>query len=530
MKPPTRRCALYTRKSSEEGLEQGFNSLDAQREASEAYIKSQASEGWQALPAPYDDGGYSGGTMDRPGLQKLLADITAGRVDIVVVYKIDRLTRSLADFARMVELFERHDVSFVSVTQAFNTTTSMGRLTLNVLLSFAQFEREVTGERIRDKIAASKKKGMWMGGNPPLGYDVPQSGSRALTVNAAEANMVSSIFKTYLHLKSVHTLVSWLDVRGIRSKARTSRSGKAIGDRPFSRGAIYHLLRNRIYLGEIPHRGQSHPGLHPAIIEVGLFQAVQARLDDNSRRSRSTGKTVALSPLAGRIFDTDDQPMSPTFSYGRGGRLYRYYVSAPLQQGAARAPDDDAPRRISAAKLENQLCQAMIRLLASPPTDPWTIVTRIEIHAGLVQVLMPVKYLNKMKGRLDPGVQAEPDPAEPGQMRLSLPCRLHTRGGHTEILTCAQNAPRPDPTLIKALRTAHTMLKMDTSKNPILDTAPTSPWQRGLIRLAFLAPDIQKAIVDGRQRKDLTLAMLMKSEFPLLWTEQRLSFGIESNI
>jgi DNA invertase Pin-like site-specific DNA recombinase len=269
---PVKRCALYTRKSSDEGLDQAFNSLDAQREACQAYVKSQKGEGWRALATIYDDGGYSGGTMERPALQRLLADIEADRVDVVVVYKIDRLTRSLTDFARMVDLFDRHGATFVSVTQAFNTTTSMGRLTLNVLLSFAQFEREVTGERIRDKIAASKSKGMWMGGNVPLGYDLPTEGSRALVVNEAEAAAVRTIFSTYLELGSVHALQRWLDARGIRSKRRRTRAGRTIGGRAFSRGALFQLLRNRIYLGQIVHKDKVHDGLHPAIVDVALFE------------------------------------------------------------------------------------------------------------------------------------------------------------------------------------------------------------------------------------------------------------------
>ena len=238
------RCAIYTRKSSDEGLDQEFNSLDAQREACEAYIKSQASEGWSCLRDRYDDGGVSGGTMDRPALRRLLEDAARDRVDVIVVYKIDRLTRSLADFARMVEIFDRHEVSFVSVTQAFNTTSSMGRLTLNVLLSFAQFEREVTGERIRDKIAASKAKGMWMGGLLPFGYDLPRDGSRALVVNEAEARTVRTIFQAYLDLGSVTDLERWLIEHGIRSKARHGKDGHVSGGKAFGRGAIFHLLRN----------------------------------------------------------------------------------------------------------------------------------------------------------------------------------------------------------------------------------------------------------------------------------------------
>ena len=262
------RCAIYTRKSSEEGLEQEFNSLDAQREACEAYIRSQKGGGWVALPDMYDDGGISGGTMERPALQRLLADIGAGRVETVVVYKVDRLTRSLNDFAKIVDAFDAKGVSFVSVTQQFNTTTSMGRLTLNMLLSFAQFEREVTGERIRDKIAASKQKGMWMGGLPPLGYDVAD---RKLVVNATEAKTVRNIFRRYIALRSVHTLKLELDAAGIVSKARRKRNGDPKGHLPIAAGALYHILQNRLYRGEIVHKGKPYPGQHEAIIEAGLW-------------------------------------------------------------------------------------------------------------------------------------------------------------------------------------------------------------------------------------------------------------------
>ena len=256
-KSPVQRCAVYTRKSSEEGLEQDFNSLQAQREACEAFIKSQAGEGWRLVKTQYDDGGISGGTMERPALQHLLSDIDEGRIDVVVVYKVDRLTRSLADFAKMVEVFDAHHVSFVSITQQFNTTTSMGRLTLNVLLSFAQFEREVTGERIRDKIAASKKRGMWMGGFCSLGYDIRD---RRLVVNQEESKLVRNIYKRYLELGSVRLLKHDLDRRGVVSKVRVSKNGTRSGGRPFSRGALYELLANPIYIGEIRHKKVRHPG------------------------------------------------------------------------------------------------------------------------------------------------------------------------------------------------------------------------------------------------------------------------------
>src|SRR5882724_6316277 len=295
-----RRCAIYTRKSSEEGLEQDFNSLDAQRESCEAFIRSQKHEGWVCLSELYDDGGISGGTLERPALKRLLAEIEADRVDAVVVYKVDRLTRSLADFAKMVEVFDARNVSFVSVTQQFNTTTSMGRLTLNVLLSFAQFEREVTGERIRDKIAASKKKGMWMGGLPSLGYDVKD---RKLIVNKTEAETVRHIFRRYIELKSVRELKEDLDGAGIVSKIRTASDGSRYGGQPLARGAIYLMLQNRIYRGEIVHKDKSYPGEHEAIIDETLWNNVQAVLSEN-RVDRANGKAGnEPSLLMGVLFD-----------------------------------------------------------------------------------------------------------------------------------------------------------------------------------------------------------------------------------
>jgi len=274
-KTPVRRCAVYTRKSSEEGLEQDFNSLHAQREACEAFIRSQRGEGWRLIETAYDDGGLSGGTLDRPALQHLFADIAQHRVDTVVVYKVDRLTRSLMDFAKIVELFDRHRVSFVAVTQQFNTTTSMGRLTLNILLSFAQFEREVIGERVRDKIAASKKKGMWMGGVAPLGYAIEH---RKLVVLPSEAGTVRRIFDRYRELGSVRLLKQELDKQGIRSKRRADRNGALSGGQLFSRGALYALLSNPIYIGEIAHKGARYPGQHEAVLEREIWDGVQAQL------------------------------------------------------------------------------------------------------------------------------------------------------------------------------------------------------------------------------------------------------------
>src|SRR3954453_10139515 len=330
------RCAIYTRKSSEEGLEQEFNSLHDQREACEAYIKSQRHEGWICLAQAYDDGGLSGATMERLALQQLLADIQAGKIDVVICYKVDRLTRCLADFAKIVEVFDAKGVSFVSVTQQFNTTTSMGRLTLNVLLSFAQFEREVTGERIRDKIAASKRKGMWMGGVPPLGYGAQD---HKLTVIDGEAEIVRHIFRRYAALGSVRLLRDELAAQGIGSKRWTSAAGRSWGGKPLARGALYLMLRNRIYRGEIVHRDKSYPGEHIAIVDQGLWQQVQAQLAANAIESSAGERMGNPSLLAGLLYDAEGQRLTPTHAVKNGAR-YRYYVSRRLVTGSRRAALD----------------------------------------------------------------------------------------------------------------------------------------------------------------------------------------------
>jgi DNA invertase Pin-like site-specific DNA recombinase len=340
------RCAIYTRKSSEEGLEQAFNSLHAQREACAAFILSQKHEGWTVSPTLYDDGGFSGGTMDRPALQQLLSDIAECTVDVVVVYKIDRLTRSLFDFAKIVEAFEAKGVSFVSITQQFNTSTSMGRLTLNVLLSFAQFERELAGERIRDKITASKKNGMWMGGLAPLGYDVK---NRKLVVNEEEARTVLHIFWRYVELKSVRVLKTELEEAGLRSKRRTYADGTCCGGQKLSRGALYLLLQNRIYRGEITHKGTAYPGEHRAIVDQALWDQVQAVLAENrvDREIGSYAKQPSL--LASLAFDETGERLTPSHAVKKGTR-YRYYVSRSLIIGTAK--DHSKGRRIPACNLE----------------------------------------------------------------------------------------------------------------------------------------------------------------------------------
>src|SRR6202049_1177482 len=364
-KPKIRRCAIYTRKSSEEGLEQEFNSLHAQREACEAFIKSQAGEGWRLIRTHYDDGGLSGATMERPALQRLMTDIDKGLVDAVVVYKVDRLTRSLADFAKMVEVFDARGVSFVAVTQQLNTATSMGRLTLNVLPSFAQFEREVTGERIRDKIAASKQRGIWMGGLVPLGYEVHE---RRLIVNQSEAETVREIFRRYLELGRVRLLMEELNRRGIRSKVRVARNGKPSGGNSFFRGALYVLLSNPIYIGEIRHKGVRHPGLHEPIVEREIWEKTQLLLRSRVARGGSRTKAVA-SPLMGRLFDESGQSLTPSHAV-KGERRYRYYVSRSLIKGTA--DSDGRGWRLPAPEIERIVAASVGQILSD----------RIEIAAA----------------------------------------------------------------------------------------------------------------------------------------------------
>jgi site-specific DNA recombinase len=346
------RCAIYTRKSTEHNLDLEFNSLHAQREACEAYIKSQVHEGWRLIHDRYDDGAFSGATLDRPALQTLLADVGAGKIDVIVVYKVDRLTRSLADFAKLVELFDQHSVSFVSVTQHFNTTNSMGRLTLNVLLSFAQFEREVIGERVRDKIAASKRKGIWVGGPVPLGY---ASVNKKIVIVPEEAETVRLIFRRYLELGSIRSLVEDLDRTGIRTKRRVGANGRSVGGIRFGVGPLAHLLRNRFYVGEVVYRGGVHVGEHEPIIERTLFEAVQAKLAA-SATTRQLRLRASAAILAGRIFDDRGNRMTPTHTNKKGAR-YRYYVSHALLQKRDR--EVGSVSRISAPEVEHAVIKAV---------------------------------------------------------------------------------------------------------------------------------------------------------------------------
>jgi len=562
------RCAIYTRKSSEEGLEQEFNSLDAQREACEAYIRSQKSAGWIALPDLYDDGGISGGTLERPALQRLLADIAAGRVDTVVVYKVDRLTRSLADFAKIVDAFDARSVSFVSVTQQFNTTTSMGRLTLNMLLSFAQFEREVTGERIRDKIAASKQKGMWMGGNPPLGYDVQD---RKLVVNPSEAKTVRHIFRRYADLKSVLLLKEDLDAAGIVSKARLNRLGHAHGSKPIFRGALYLMLQNRIYRGEIVHKDKAYPGLHEAIIDETLWNEVQAALVDNrvERMTRSTA--VAPSLMAGLVYDDSGERMSPTHANKKGTR-YRYYVSQSLiKSGRPRA--SEAACRVPAADLESIIEDRICALLkdkdaiskaavattvasrkimidnAADLAQRWpslpssekcailhALVERVDIRRELVDVSVRLAALpDIVKPELDiRGLATRHD----GPIRvLSVPARLRRTGQETKLLIQGTSGPaqrRVDRSLLRLIARAHRFNELVATGAGLTVTELASQAGVGrsyfarVFRLSLLAPEITKAIVQGRQPFELSAIKLIGAgQLALRWSDQRRQLGFD---
>lgn len=403
-----RRCAVYCRVSTDERLDQEYNSLQAQRDAGRAYIASQLHEGWIAVDDSFDDGGYSGGDLQRPALQRLMTEIEAGRIDIVVVYKIDRLTRNLSDFARLVDVFDRKGISFVSVTQQFNTTSSMGRLTLNILLSFAQFEREVTGERIRDKIAASKAKGIWMGGVPPLGYDVKE---RKLIVNDTEAALVRNIFRRYAEHGSASQLVRELAIEGRTTKSWTTQTGKFRAGRPMDQQYLFHLLRNRLYLGEMTHKGQSYPGQHEPIVPQSLWDAAHVHIERRKQGPRDTySKHPAL--LAGLLFAPDGQRMMPTYTRKKNGRMYRYYV--PYQHrrrhaGATIKPGATDLGPLPAADLETAVLEQIHAVLQTPEmlVSVWQSCQRHPGDDGLdeAQVVVGMRNIGRVWEQLFPAEQ-----------------------------------------------------------------------------------------------------------------------------
>lgn len=554
------RCAIYTRTSSEEGLDQTFNSLHAQREACESYIKSQVSEGWRLVPRRYDDGGHSGGSIDRPALRDLLADVSARRVDTVVVYKVDRLTRSLSDFARLIEAFEDGGVSFVSVTQAFNTTSSMGRLTLNVLLSFAQFEREVTGERIRDKIAASKAKGMWMGGRVPLGYDAPSDpAARTLVVNVVEAKTVRIIFNRFLEFGNTLTLQRWLSEEGIRSKEWTTKTGRHVVGMKFSRGALRYLLQNRIYLGEIAHRGLVHPGRHTAILERSTFEAVQALIAKSGRDRRLRVTQAERCLLNGLIFDMDGQPMIPKFgqrhSRYRRPKRYEYYVSARLLGPDRVDGRDDAIRRLPCAAIDELVIERVSQMLGpldetSVRTRVRSVIGRVEIHSASVHLVVRIKALpapssvkaavQMIRAHLAPGEQVLIDPSNAGLLRILLPTRLVIRGGHSWAIgpdgLSVPVAPKADAALINQLREAHTILEecdlapeVSNRWKMLRAAAPKSSRQMKLVGMAFLAPQIQRAVLAGELAMTPQFSRLLTGSMTLSWSKQISALGLRAS-
>jgi DNA invertase Pin-like site-specific DNA recombinase len=546
----TIRCAVYTRKSSEEGLDQDFNSLHAQREACEAYITSQRHEGWKLLPSHYDDGGYSGGSMERPGLQKLLADIQSGLIDVVVVYKVDRLTRSLTDFARIVEAFDARNASFVSVTQSFNTTTSMGRLTLNVLLSFAQFEREVTGERIRDKIAASKRKGMWMGGFVPMGY---AADGRSLRIVEAEATIIRMIFDRFLVLESVRDLKTELDREGITTRQFVSASKRNWGNRPFSIGHLRSILQNPIYIGEVRHRDERYPAQHPAIIDREQFDRVQALIASRGRKHSMRMDAEHINLLAGLLFDEQGYKLTSAHTSKQGIR-YRYYVAPGGTSSSA------PPLRIPAGEIETRVIESLTAKLndrhwlhanvLAPDASPDEIavssdaarqaaeriastqnsivhqqlrelISRIDIKSD--KITLHLKTVPLSANAFGSGSHA----SATGAIDLNNPFAAKVRSQHLVVRPDGAGNTPPAKWLIKALARSATWYDdlvsgRAASFREIAEREGVAErYIAKLIPLAFLAPQLVKDCIEGRRALSLAAADLACGiDFPVDWADQ----------
>ncbi|WP_349363823.1 MAG: recombinase family protein [Roseitalea porphyridii] len=544
------RCAIYTRKSSEEGLEQEFNSLHAQREACVSYIASQKHEGWLLLPNHYDDGGISGGTLERAGLQRPLRDVDEGLVDQIVVYKIDRLTRSLADFAKLVERLDAAQASLVSVTQSFNTATSMGLLTLNVLLSFAQFEREVTAERIRDKIAASKKKGLWMGGSVPLGYEPD---GRTLKIVEDEARTVRALFDLYLEHGSIKAVKQRADRLG-RTKARAGEApgGQIAGEATFDRGHLYYILTNRIYAGRIRHHKQIYDGQHRAIIDPAVFDDVQQRLKETAGQKRGrSGSGSKTSLLAGKLYDEIGDRLTPTHA-NKKGRRYRYYVSNRMVVGDG---NTDKSRladgwRLPAKPLEEQLASAIhthlrnhlpVDLLIDPSADdiqrirgrledvaarnatrgPDVLLPCIEratITPGKIEIALNRQKLVDLLGVATSAINAD-------AISFSIPFQFRKRGVETRLVIGNDQNQVVDEILIRNIAKAHRYYDA-IKKGQTFDQIAASEnlWKRRILQvidLAFLAPDIVKSIMQGDQPIGLTAKWLGQHPLPSDWQAQR---------
>ena len=585
-------CAIYTRKSSEEGLEQNFNSLDAQREACEAYILSQKAEGWRALPTTYDDGGYTGGNMERPGLKQMMADILSQKIRIVVVYKVDRLTRSLADFAKMVELFDEYGVSFVSITQQFNTTTSMGRLTLNVLLSFAQFEREVTGERIRDKIAASKAKGMWMGGMPPVGYDAKD---KTLIIHEPSAALVRDIYQTYLVLGNVRLLKAELNRRGLKTPVRLSKRDNQTGNRPFSRGHLYRILSSPIYIGQVVHRQITYPGQHLPIIDQLLWDEVQAKLLYNQTGQKNRTDAIEPSLLSGLVFGEDGEPLISIHSKKRSNKnaseseskhnsnhykRYRYYVSQKLVQGLRTQSPQSL--RVPAAQLEQSVIQRIATFLqngieilrifdqhglkdaeamhavleyaskiaeilndVTQPDYATTVIPllnslidRVTISVNQINIKLTLESMIKQVAANHHISQESWNNIEWTNLThiLILPIQIKRSGLAIRlIIEPAEHRIKrsADPKLLKLLSKANIWFDQLTQKNSSMqqiskDENVSRSYVSRIIRLAFLSPNVAKAIISGKAPETLTADKLIHHiPLPIDWQEQHKLLGFD---
>ena len=557
---PRLRCAIYTRKSSEEGLDQDFNSLDAQREACEAYVKSQASLGWKLTSKHYDDGGISGGTLNRPAIQELLDDIRKGSVDVVVVYKIDRLTRSLMDFAKIVDVFDDKGVSFVSVTQQFNTTTSMGRLTLNVLLSFAQFEREVTAERIKDKIAASKKKGMWMGGIVPLGYKAEE---KKLIVNPEEAETVRYLFERYLELSSVKKLSEDAKSKGLAGRTYKQKNGEIRKTSPFGRGNLYHLLSNPIYIGKIRHQDNVYDGEHEPIIDQELWDAVQARMADNTKKRFSTTNTKSTTILTGLIYDETGDRLSPVHAMKKGVR-YRYYISNRLSHGGTQQTDG---WRIPADQLEHPVLNILTEHLTNPlklgelvPQNDMRVSEHQSLFASAAKLAKqfdksPASIKKQLLASFVSRIELQPDkliigldvtklhsvlmdketpPGHSAIKTIELKHKLRKRGVEAKLVLTTPEVREPDPDhhLITLISKAYLWAGKltDSSATSIGELAKQQNEDPAEISrflpLAFLAPDIIESILEGTQPVDLTIQRLREiASLPIDWNEQRELLG-----
>jgi DNA invertase Pin-like site-specific DNA recombinase len=556
------RCAVYTRKSSEEGLEQDFNSLDAQREACEAYVKSQAELGWQVIQDCFDDGGISGGTLERPALKRLLHALEAKRIDIVVIYKIDRLTRSLTDFAKLAERFDELDVSFVSVTQQFNTATSMGRLMLNVLLSFAQFEREITGERIRDKIRASKQKGMWMGGMVPLGYDAEE---RVLRINRAEAELIRYLYNRYLELGAVTELYRAAKSEGLRTKKRVRADGTVTGNAIFSRGHLHRLLSNPIYRGEIVHKDKRYPGQHDPIIDEGTWDRVQRLLEANRAGTCYRKAAQHTSLLTGLLFDATGDRYVPSHT-SRKQKRYRYYFQQPSDDMDAAQPH--AAHRVPADQIERPVRQSFLDFFSSseqlveavgqklPAENMRRVVATARQVGERLEKASAAAWREELTGVLDKVTLGT------GRMRVQIsrnglltklgvptgsldgrnefwafevPYKLRNRGRQLKILPegiTEATSSEPDPTLLKLLRRAHAWRQQletgppETISNLAAANGVNASYFTRVLRIAYLSPDIIEAIIEARQPTELTANKLVRvKNLPIDWASQREALG-----